>query len=145
MNNDLVLRLLTIADIPMLQEIIIDDEGSFSAGQLKRFMDISGNLAFGAILRDKIIGIVYGYSLCQINNPRPQFFVYSVAIHSSYQNRGYGSRLFQYVVNYCRENNYDEVFVPTDKSNARACRVYEKAGGKNDFDDEIIYVIKFKR
>lgn len=141
MNDDLVFRLLTIADIPMLQEIMIDDEGCYNVHQLKRFMDISGNLAFGAILRNRIIGLIYGYSLCQINNPRPQFFVYSVAIHSSYQNKGYGSQLFQYVVDYC----YDEVFVPTDKTNARACKVYEKAGGKNDFNDEIIYVIKFKR
>ena len=41
-----------------------------------------------------------------------------------------------------KENGFSECFVITDKGNKRACRVYEKAGGKNDFEDEIVYVIK---
>ncbi len=134
MNKDnLVFRPLTI---------MIDDESYFIPNQIYKFMRIDGNIAFGAILEGKIIGLIYGYTLCQLCNDKPQFFVYSVAIHSSFQNRGYGSRFFQYIVDYCQKNNYAEVFVPTDKGNARACKVYEKAGGKNDNDDEIIYVFK---
>ena len=31
-------------------------------------------------------------------------------------------------------------FLITDKGNPRACHVYEKLGGKNDYKDEIVYV-----
>lgn len=37
-----------------------------------------------------------------------------------------------------------EMFVMTDKGNPRACHVYEKIGGKNDYEDEICYVINFE-
>ena len=50
--------------------------------------------------------------------------------------------LFQYIVNYSAINGYSECFVITDKGNKRACRIYEKAGGKSDYEDEIVYIIK---
>ncbi len=138
-------RLLTIADIPLLKDIMLDDAGVFNSQQIEIFINTAGNLAFGAMIEDKIIGLIYGYSLCQINDVRPQFFIYSMAIHSNFQNMGYGSRFFQFVIDWCRENNYAEAFVPTDKGNVRACRVYEKSGAKNDFENEIIYVVKYKQ
>ena len=35
-------------------------------------------------------------------------------------------------------------FVITDKGNPRACHVYEKLGGKNDYEDEIVYVYDYE-
>ncbi len=32
----------------------------------------------------------------------------------------------------------------TDKGNPRACHVYEKLGGKNDYEDEICYVFNLE-
>lgn len=139
-----IIRVLNIEDIPLLEDVLSDGGYCFSSDQLRKYMEQDGNLAFGAIKGTTIVGFIYGYSLCQINDERPQFFVYSVDVHSCYRNMGIGSKLFQYVVDYCYENKYAEVFVPTDKGNPRACRVYEKAGGKNDFENELIYVIKFE-
>lgn len=144
-ESEIIFKLISAEDIPRLKEIMIDDGGCYNAEQLKRFMDHRDIVAFGAFLDNQIIGLIYGYSLCQISDERPQFFIYSVGIHSNYQNKGYGSKFFQYVVDYCRNNGYAEVFVPTDKGNVRACKVYENAGGKSDFDDEIIYVIKLPK
>ena len=33
----------------------------------------------------------------------------------------------------------------TDKGNPRACHVYEKIGGKNDYKDEIVYVYDYEK
>ena len=33
----------------------------------------------------------------------------------------------------------------TDKGNPRACHVYEKLGGKNDYKDEIVYVYDYEK
>lgn len=38
-----------------------------------------------------------------------------------------------------------ELFVITDKENPRACRVYEKAGGKSEYDNEVVYVIDYEK
>ena len=32
-----------------------------------------------------------------------------------------------------------------DKGNPRACHVYEKLGGKNDYKDEIVYVYDYEK
>ena len=36
-------------------------------------------------------------------------------------------------------------FVPTEKDNLAACRVYEKAGGKSETGNDIIYVVDFEK
>ena len=112
--------------------------------RLKDFLEQPHNLAFIAKYNGEVCGFVYGYSLMSLATS-PQLFVYSVDVLSRFQNNGVGSKLFQYVVDYSKENGYSECFVITDKGNKRACRIYEKAGGKNDFENEIVYVIKHKK
>ena len=38
-----------------------------------------------------------------------------------------------------------KMFLITDKGNPRACHVYEKLGGKNDYKDEIVYVYDYEK
>ena len=109
--------------------------------RLKDFLKHPQNLAFVAKYNNKITGFIYGYSLMSLDSD-PQLFVYSVEVLTGFQNMGIGSKLFQYVVDFSRENGFSECYVITDKGNKRACRIYEKAGGKNDYEDEIVYVIK---
>ena len=111
------------------------------ATRLSEFLDCPQNVAFVAKYREEVCGFIYGYSLMSLT-ASPQLFVYSVDVLTRFQNNGIGSKLVQHVVDYSRENGYSECFVITDKGNGRACRIYEKAGGKNDFEDEIVYVIK---
>ena len=117
------------------------DELEVDGARLKDFLKHPQNLAFIATCRGEVCGFIYGYSLMSLTTA-PQLFVYSVDVLSRFQNNGIGSKLFQYVVDYSKENGYSECFVITDKGNKPACRIYEKAGGKNDYDDEIVYVIK---
>lgn len=117
------------------------DELSVDPARLRDFLACSHNLAFIAKYQGQVCGFAYGYSLMSLT-AAPQLFVYSVDVLRPFQNNGIGSKMFQYMVDYSKENGYSECFVITDKANKRACRVYEKAGGKNDFEDEIVYVIK---
>lgn len=61
-----------------------------------------------------------------------------------HQNNGYGSELLFFIKAYSKKIGCSEMFVITDKGNARACHVYEKLGGKNDIDDEIVYVYDYE-
>lgn len=86
-ESEIIFKLISAEDIPRLKEIMIDDGGCYNAEQLKRFMEHRDIVAFGAFLDNQIIGLIYGYSLCQISDERPQFFIYSVGIHSNYQKK----------------------------------------------------------
>ena len=61
-----------------------------------------------------------------------------------YQDKGFGTKLLDFVKNYVKSHGFFEMFVMTDKGNPRACHVYEKIGGRNDYEDEICYVVNFE-
>ncbi|HAR2000358.1 GNAT family N-acetyltransferase [Enterococcus faecium] len=50
-----------------------------------------------------------------------------------------------YTLEYSKEIGCSEMFLITDKGNPRACHVYEKLGGKNDYKDEIVYVYDYEK
>lgn len=133
---NLSFKMLTEKDISSIKEII-EWFIEYDYEQIKVFLSEKQNIAIVAKLDGKTIGLIYGYSLTRIDGKSPQFFIYSVDIHSAYQDKSYGSQLVQYVVDWARNNGFCESFVLTDKDNPRACRVYEKAGmthSKNDCD-----------
>jgi ribosomal protein S18 acetylase RimI-like enzyme len=142
--DNIKLRFLCKSDIPLLCEILEDDGMEFNPKQLEKFLSEKQNLAFVAIVNGKIIGLAYGYALMRPDKDKPQFLIYSVNIHSNYQDRGYGSKLIQFIVDYARENNYCESFVITENDNERACRIYEKAGmNHSSKDNDRVYVIEY--
>jgi len=115
-----------------------------SPEKVKIFLSDKNNIAFVAKLENKLIGLIYGYSLTRMDGKKPQFFIYSVEIHPEHQNKGYGSRFVKWVVDWAMQNGFCESFVPTDKDNIPACTVYEKAGMSHSKSDcERIYVIEY--
>ncbi|MBR6789397.1 MAG: GNAT family N-acetyltransferase [Oscillospiraceae bacterium] len=136
-------RPLDPADIPDMKEILLSDGGEYLPDRIAAFLNGTGNLAFGAFLDGRLIGLLYGYTLCRLDSRGPQFFVYSLDVLADFRNRGAGSALFQYAADHCRAAGYSEIFAATDKGNVPACRVYEKAGGRSHYADEIIYVAEW--
>lgn len=139
--NEVQCELLTRENLKEMDAVL--EELHFDPLRLKDFLEYPQNLAFIAKCNNEVTGFIYGYSLMSLDS-NPQLFIYSVDVLPKFQNIGIGSRLFQYVVDFSRENGFSECYVITDKGNKRACRIYEKAGGKNDYENEIVYVIKHK-
>ena len=137
----LAFEALQTKDIPAIKEVAAWF-GEFDVGQIKLFLSEKQNIALAAKLDGKIIGLIYGYSLTRMDGKAPQFFIYSVDIHADYQGKGYGSRFMQFAVDWARDNGFSESFVLTDKDNARACRVYEKAG--MSASDSVMYEIEYE-
>jgi ribosomal protein S18 acetylase RimI-like enzyme len=137
-------EMLQEKDISSIREII-DWFMECNLEQIKVFLSERQNIAIVAKLDGKIIGLIYGYSLTRMDGKAPQFFIYSVDIHSAYQDKGYGSQLVQYAVDWARDNGFCESWVLTDKDNPRACRVYEKAGMTHSKNDcERMYVAEYE-
>ena len=137
-------QLLQEKDIQLVREIV-ESFMDYNREQIKAFLSEKQNIALVAKLDRKIIGLIYGYSLTGFDNEKPQFFIYSVDIHSAYQDKGYGSQLVQYAVDWARDNGFCESWVLTDKDNPRACREYEKAGMTHSKNDcERMYVVEYE-
>jgi len=124
---NLIFERLQEKDILQLRDIS-DEFVSIEPRQIIPFLEEKHNIAFVAKLDDTVIGLIYGYSLTDFEDGTTQFFIYSVDIHTEYQNKGYGSLFINYVLKWVKDNKFRECFVIADEDNARACRVYEKAG-----------------
>ena len=133
--------LLTKKDIPFMQ-LHIEQDGEFCAEKLARFIDAPNTYGFAAKQGNAILGFAYCYKLTHPYVGTDSFFLYSIGIFPEYQNKGLGTGFVECIKRFAFEElKCGEVFVMTDKGNKRACRVYEKCGGKNDYEDEICYVI----
>ena len=136
-------KLLEQEVLELMKEIIEDDDMEFNLDKFKKFYNDKNTISFVAKQNDKIVGFVYGYDIIH-PDARHAYFIYDVGMLPEYRDKGYGTKLLQFVKEYIKSNGFFEMFVMTDKGNPRACHVYEKIGGKNDYEDEICYVVNLE-
>ena len=137
-------KVLECDELELMENVLNDDHMVFNISCLKNF--IKNENAYGFVAKEKgnIIGFAYGYSLLRPDG-RTMFYVHSIGILPGYQEKGYGTGLLSFVRDYSKKIGCSEMFIITDKGNSRACHIYEKLGGKNDYEDEIVYVFDHKK
>lgn len=133
-----------IEDIEFMEEVLIDDNMVFDIDNLKGFLNDTSSFGFIAKENNKIIGFAYCYTLLRPDG-KTMFYLHSIGMLPNYQDKGYGSKLLSFIKEYSKEIGCSEMFLITDKGNPRACHVYEKLGGKNDYKDEIVYVYDYEK
>lgn len=137
-------KLLEKEDLELMEEVLIDDGMVFDVEYLTRFIDDKNAYCFIAKENNKVVGFAYAYSLTRPDG-KNMFYLHSIGMLPNYQNNGYGSALLSYIKNFSKELGCSEMFVITDKGNPRACHVYEKLGGINDYEDEVVYVYDYEK
>lgn len=142
---EIIYSILAEKDIPFMKEQI-EEDGPFDVEKLRAFINEPNTFGFVAKKGEKIVGFAYCYKLVHPYVGTDAFFLYSIGVSEDSQNKGIGTGLIEFIKKFAFEKlKCGEVFVLTDKGNPRACHVYEKCGGKNDFEDEICYVIYNKK
>ena len=131
-------------DLEFMEEVLIDDNMVFDIDNLKGFLNDTSSFGFIAKENNKIIGFAYCYTLLRPDG-KTMFYLHSIGMLPNYQDKGYGSKLLSFIKEYSKEIGCSEMFLITDKGNPRACHVYEKLGGKNDYKDEIVYVYDYEK
>ena len=79
---------------------------------------------FVAMDKGEIIGGLTVYTLQQYYSVKPLAYIYDLAVLSSFQRQGVGSKLIAEVNKHCHENGYEEVFVQADKVDDYAVDFY---------------------
>ena len=134
-------KVLEEKDIDLMRNFVDDENTKYEKENLIKF--INDKNAYGFIARDenKIVGFAYGYTLLRPDG-KQDFYLHAIDIMADFQGNGYGTELMNYIKGYVKEIGCRKMFLITNKSNVSACKCYEKAGGINNADDEIIYVYK---
>ena len=136
-------KLLERNDLELMEEVLKDDNMKYNITYINNFLEDDNAYGFIAKDNNKVVGFAYGYNLTRPDG-KTMFYLHSIGMLPNYQNNGYGSKLLSYIKEYSKNLGCKEMFVITDKGNPRACHVYEKLGGINDYEDEVVYVYDYE-
>lgn len=101
----------------------------FNEDNLLNFIKYNNNYGFIAKDDNKTVGFIYCYSLLKPDG-RYMCYLHSVGVLPSYQGKGIGSKLFEYMVNYLeKENKNYKYFLLTSEDNMVAQKLYDKYNG----------------
>ena len=137
-------KLLEKQDLELMLDFVDDENTKYSIEKLKKFIENKNDLGFIAKKNNKIVGFAFGYIL-QKPDGRKAFYLDAIDVMIEYQGKGYGTGLISFARDYAKSIGCYEIFLITNRSNISACKCYEKAGGINDADDEVVYVYDFRK
>ena len=113
------------AQLTFLSEVIaLENNAQLSPWSLKNFEDAltAQNLFKVFFIENKLVGYyvaLLAADECQLLN---------IAIHSDFQNNGYGHYLITHLKKICVDANVASIFLEVRASNKKAIRLYEKNG-----------------
>lgn len=136
-------KLLEKKELELMLDFVDDENTQYSVSKLEDFIENKNNYGFIAKLNDKIVGFAFGYILLKPDG-RKIFYLDAIDIMPEYQGKGYGTGLISFARDYAKSIECYKMYLITNKSNISACKCYEKAGGRNKANDEIVYVYNFK-
>ena len=137
-------KILEEQDLALMLDFVDDENTKYSIEVLKKFIDEKNNFGFIAKTNNKIVGFAFGYILLKPDG-RKVFYLDAIDVMPEYQGKGCGTGIISFARDYAKTLNCYKMYLSTNKSNVSACKCYEKAGGINKADDEIIYVYDFKK
>lgn len=134
-------KLFEKQDIELMKYFVDDENTKYDEGILNSFLEEKNTYGYIAIENDIIVGFAFGYVLLKPNGIK-DFYLHAIDIMEKYQSHGYGTELVKYISLHSKSIGCRKMFLITNKSNISACRCYEKAGGINTANDEIVYSYK---
>jgi len=105
---------------------------------------INGNNNIFIVLEEenKIIGFLYAYEETKGQLPfhkkRKYIVIDNIAVDENYQNKGYGEKLLNYILEYAKNNMYNDIILNVYNFNEKAIRLYKKKGFKIITQDMIL-------
>ena len=126
-------------DIDLIQCLTDDSNTKYQKENLIKFLNDDNSYGFIVRNEKQIIGFAYGYILIRPDG-KQDFYLHAIDIMDGFQGKGYGTELMKFIKEYIKKIGCRKMFLITNKSNISACKCYEKAGGINKANDDIVYV-----
>lgn len=82
----------------------------------------------------RVLGGLTAYILHQYYSEKRLVYIYDLAVLKQFQRQGIGKALIHHLINYCKENGFQEVFVQADKVDGYALEFYRSTNATNESD-----------
>ncbi len=132
-------KLLEEQDLELMLSFVDDENTQYKIEDLTKFINNKNSYGFIAKLDNKIIGFATAYMLLKPDGRRV-LYLDTIDVMLEYQGKGYGTELISFARDYAKTIDCYKMYLITNKSNVSACKCYEKAGGINKVDDEIVCI-----
>lgn len=112
--------LLTVFDIVFEYE-------QYQRPHEEHLLKLLRNSTFYAIVaksENKIIAGLTAYTLDQYHSTRPVLYIQDLAVLTEYQRKGVGKKLMAFTKTFCRENEFQEMFIQAEKIDDYAVEFY---------------------
>ncbi len=111
----------------------------------RSYLADSRNLFLLATLNSTPVGFLRATALRQIKTRRAQMFLYEIGIDLRHRRKGIGGTLVDWLLEYCRKNDFDEMFVLTSPRNRAAVRLYRSTGAVTETEADRMFVYRLAR
>lgn len=98
-------------------------------------------LAFVAVIEGEIVAGMTVYVLDQYYSEKLLAYIFDLAVSRKYQRKGIGSKLIEFVKNYCRDRGFEEIFVQADTVDDYALKFYRSTGITEEEDVRHFYYL----
>lgn len=139
------IKLLSENDASLLQKAasLFHPDKDISINRCKQMLLEERDYYIIACNGDNPVGWIIGYTLKRFHGD--DMFLYEIDVKEEYQKQGIASMLIEKLKQIAIQNNCVEMWVPTNKSNTPAMRLYQKTGGNIDYEDGVQLTWELKK
>ncbi len=87
---------------------------------------------FVAKYDNKVLGGLTVYILNRYYSKKPIAYIYDIGVLANYQRKGIGKKLITYLINYCKENGFEEAYVEAETDDTQAVNFYRTTSFSNE-------------
>jgi len=122
-KDSLVIKKITISDLDVLKNFIQSSGDSLKTFRYyeKREFKIISNHILTALLFFNNKPIAYGH----LEKENDKMWL-GIMVSESEKGKGFGKVIMSYLISYCKENKFSNIFLTVDKNNLNAIYLYQK-------------------
>jgi aminoglycoside 3-N-acetyltransferase I len=128
------LKILSNSDIDEFIELIKIFENVFEMEEfaipennyLQKLLNQQNFFVLIACIGEKVVGGLTVYTLQQYYSVKPLAYIYDVGVLSEFQRQGIGKKMIDYLLEFCKNKGFKQVFVEAENEDIHAVEFYRK-------------------
>ena len=118
------------------------EEGCRTKEYIESLLNEEKNILIALETEKEIIGFLYAYEETKGHLPfhkkRKYIVIDNIVIDENYRNNGYGEKILDYIIEYAKNGNYNDIVLNVYRFNENAIKLYKKKGFKIITQDMIL-------